>query len=114
MNKEPTQERIKEFWEWCGLKLIQEAGLLKSGIWTPELWKYPDGKGDFRPSIDLNNLFKYAVPKVGHCQIHKWGENGETFLAKAYLNHCMGRAEDTNPALALFWALDKVRKETQR
>ncbi len=22
MNKEPNQEQIKEFWEWCGLKEV--------------------------------------------------------------------------------------------
>ncbi len=45
----PTDEQVKEFWEWCG----QE--------------RYYCGKEiDIQhfPRIDLNNLFKYAVPKA--------------------------------------------------
>ena len=45
---EPTQEQIKEFWEWCGLK----------GKWAE------GGKYLKFPRLNLTNLFKYAVPLI--------------------------------------------------
>lgn len=63
-EQQPTQEQIKEFWEWCGFKFIHED---YTPIHTAEL-QYPDGHleewngwGDL---LDLNNLFKYAVPAL--------------------------------------------------
>ena len=52
MDKEPTEAQIKEFWEWCGFTI--------SGDWAYLNSPYRRGI----PSVDLNNLFKYAVPKA--------------------------------------------------
>lgn len=56
----PTQEQIKRFWEWCGLKgYCALWGCFRK---SPEncsvctYWHYR--------KLDLNNLFKYAVPKA--------------------------------------------------
>ena len=52
-------KELKEFWEWCGFTY-------KEGRYE-NWWDSPDGKESFRdcpPAIDLNNLFKYAVPKL--------------------------------------------------
>jgi hypothetical protein len=48
MSKEPTPEETEKFWEWCGFRLVGKSITRSS---------------DF-PDIDLNNLFKYAVPKL--------------------------------------------------
>ena len=68
-NKEPTREQIKEFWEWCGFKIELIPYSNGVGHWEHEvLIIYPDGIEKYRistgdyPDIDLNNLFKYAVP----------------------------------------------------
>lgn len=62
--EEPTKEQIKKFWE------------------------YFDDWIEY-PSIDLNNIFKYIVPKL-----KKEGDILE--------------AENSEPALALFWAIYRI------
>ena len=51
----PTKEQEQWLWEQCGFKL-------EDGGW----WCLPNGIGLLvsLPPIDLNNLFKYAVPKL--------------------------------------------------
>ena len=113
--KEPTQEQIKEFWEYFGIEFQIMAGgtngylyWRKSGT---ELWEpgWPD--------IDLNNLFKWAVPKLqdkGYqvdivCFEHKG-------FAVSVLDICKDTAilsdiRDDNLGDALFWAIYQVIKE---
>ena len=123
---EPTEEQIKELWEWCGFTCTGDP--------KGETWHHPDwelcGKDWWNiPHLDLNNLFKYAVPKLT--------ENGKYPYLKAieiepamcdelnftcYLYyealHDDGFVEreesqgySSDPALALFWAIYKVIKE---
>ncbi len=47
----------KEFWEKCGF--YQDEDRASNAVWC-----YPDGRERTLPQIDLNNLFKYAVPKL--------------------------------------------------
>ena len=42
----PTDEQVRKFWEWCGFTFCD------------------DGIAATMPLIDLNNLFKWAVPKL--------------------------------------------------
>lgn len=86
----PTDEQIKEFWEWCGLKVIQSAdGYL--------MVKNAKGHTSWL-DVDLNNLFKYAVPKVG---------KNHMGLFAFWIRQAV--VEDKDPALALFWALWEVK-----
>ncbi len=66
----PTDEQIKEFWEKVGQ--YKECGYCKG---TGRIYDFPpqniyhqcracNGNGCFRPPIDLDNLFQYAMPKV--------------------------------------------------
>ncbi len=59
-QSEITKKQIKEFWEWCGFKRIKCPEIKAEGYW---LW---DESGvhevEWHLVIDLNNLFKYAVP----------------------------------------------------
>jgi len=116
----PSESEIKEFWEWSGFKLIHEP---LTPIHRAKL-QYPDGtkkQWNGWPSIDLNNLFKYPVPKaIEYLQqkssticpplryseetalivlFQKWLNNPSTLLA--------------NPALALFWTIREVIQETK-
>ena len=72
--KAPTQEQIKEIWKWCGWHKVKPANI---DVWfisgaCDEYWKSPNGDKIARvsnsfnelPPIDLNNLFKYAMPVV--------------------------------------------------
>jgi hypothetical protein len=93
-----TEEQIKKFWEWCGLRpdILLDKSL---------------------PPIDLNNLFKWAVPKLHELGDKEWIETIEFTwfgtvrctlypfdLPEIYVN-------DEDPALALFWAIWKVLDE---
>jgi len=51
---EIPEERLKRFWEWCGLVQMRDKRLG---------YKTPDGELSFG-TLDLNNLFKWAVPKL--------------------------------------------------
>ena len=67
-DKQPTQEQIKKLWEKCGLcyhNLIPAYDYLKTackkcGAKFENIYNVPYPPQD----ADLNNLFKYAVPKV--------------------------------------------------
>ena len=59
--KQPTREQRKEFWERCGL--VWGIG----GGWFDSTRKY---LGD-NLYIDLNNLFKYAIPVLKR-EYHNW------------------------------------------
>ena len=101
-----TRERIQKFWEWCGLSK-------RGGYW----WYDSSGKHltSEVPPIDLNNLFKYAVPKLLE------REGCEVALTKYpdedHWNGCLWtnvepfidiNEEDKDPATALFLAIEKV------
>ena len=125
-NKEPTPGQQQEFWEGCGFEQLPYGNkdyhyeqTVKTMNWTHPLLEY--GSIEFLPRIDLNNLFKYAVPKL-----YKDGQGGVEFryypgtLRCVLTTECEAGFEETqtsnkefNPALALFWALDKARKEVK-
>jgi hypothetical protein len=67
--KEPTQEIIRELWEWCGWKVRPNLPSIIYGndaTWvSPEKGKYSrEIFSETLPPIDLNNLFKWAVPAL--------------------------------------------------
>jgi hypothetical protein len=104
--KHPTQEQIQRFWGWCGIehRYIQGEGL------SHKL------KGDWfygTPILDLNNIFKYAVPRLmNRYQLYiDFGislydvtliECTDNTIHKA-INTC-----ESDLALALFWAINEL------
>lgn len=116
---EPTQEQIREFWEWCG-QLIKCYWCKGSGkrlySWSKEstyLCPCCDAKGFHHPSIDLNNLFKYAVPKLQDKEywLGLFNYRGNRWSANIINtnNDTVASEDNEDPALALFWALWRVR-----
>jgi len=94
--EQPTEEQIQWFWEQCGFKIVGKTTLHA---------EYPDGtiivNGKYLP-IDLNNLFKYAVPRInqigyGNILLQEW-------VDKFYTED----TEELDPTLALFWAIYKA------
>ena len=63
--KEPSPEQIRTFWESCDFAVC-DSGYSKDKefIKTGEDYKYPNNHWGKRPVLNLNNLFKYAVPKM--------------------------------------------------
>lgn len=97
---EPTQEQIEEFWEWCGLRYEcydTPAMPHQGGAWLDTSGKLANEDEPCElPPIDLNNLFKYAVPKLDQSRYYH-------ALKSIFL-------KQDNPTLALFWALWEVSK----
>ena len=121
----PTEEQKIEFWEKYGFRWIKNEAYRAEGYWLS-----PDGNVNYShtsssagfPTLDLNNLFKYAVPKLQEegITVDLYGYENKSFAANLVsifpvdaTGFCpsIGGAVDDDPALALFWALWKVRGE---
>ncbi len=122
-DKELTQEQVKMLWEWCGFKQL-EAG--RGGYHfrsTKKIWNWlPPGETErhksipFLPPVDLNNLFKYAVPKLERVKLyhvaHYLDYRAEVQLADDAGDIISGANRlNPDPALALFWAIWQIIKE---
>ena len=105
----PTDEQKREFWEGCGFKHRDGHdeyvyGWYRHGLLIAQ-----------RLPIDLNNLFKYAVPNIPNfdrISLEPCGKEGAWFATvyqrvfpspETYIEH-----EGKDPALALFWAIWEV------
>jgi len=105
---EPTEAQIKEFWE--------KIGLPYSGYGNAER-----EKAKSLPPIDLNNLFKYAVPLLRNLsedntlqdiEFHWQGINISNLVeCNLVFDEAQFDGTDKDPALALFWAIWEVLKE---
>ena len=98
MTKQPTQEQLKEFW----MKLLGKKFILDNYLATDL-------------PIDLNNLFRYAVPKLNWWSIGSGVMNYVVVEVRIYpeigVAYKGGKYEGyVDPALALFWAIWEVIK----
>ena len=116
-QKKPTQEQVKEFWEWCGFTTKKTRVHDFGDKYTMAThWHSPDNKKVWFgciPEANLDNLFKYAVPKVKVITLTNvfkdWTatvNQGEMIKGKV---KAIGESQD--PALALFWAIWEVIKK---
>lgn len=98
----------RKFWEWCGVKgecqIWDCFNKSEENCSVCPYWKYPP--------IDLNNLFKYAVPKVltngrwlGMVTVQY--SEGVRYLWQVYPEKQEG-GENKDPAIALYQAICKV------
>jgi hypothetical protein len=109
----PTKEEIKEFWERCGAKYIDD--------YRGEGFLFPDGLYYSLPELSFFNgikmlglLFKYAVPELkGFYQI-TFGKVAQTGRWAVELQ-LVGEgkkytytADGDSPAIALFRAIQEV------
>jgi len=104
MADEPTQEQIKEFWERCGWEIQTREIKDASGQVCHPISSWFGGVETASPDIDLNSLFKYAVPKAR-----------EDLFEDAFIRKMWGWMElvldGDDPALALLWSLWQVKEE---
>jgi hypothetical protein len=105
---EPADKQIQWFWEQCGIENRFEGD---TGTWY---YHYPDGQCDIEsPPIDLNNLFKYAVPKLElkfQYLLRSMGSDGHmarviALHPKPFTPRVKAEVWNKDPALALFWAI---------
>ncbi len=114
----PTEAQVKEFWEKCGLHYYPDCECIRiKGICWGESEETHGINGHWhftRPSIDLNNLFKYAVPKVleGGRDINL-GNTSSGWACIIIDGNGETCNEDKDPALALFWAIYPILKEAK-
>ena len=108
----PTDEQIKEFWEWCGLEYRQEPRTVCGYPSQEYRWCFGSRKLERYPVLDLNNLFEYAVPKL-----HAWTigscPDGDVCAVAVLSEGIRGECCTKTPALALFWAIWEVIKGTK-
>ena len=104
---EPTKEQIQWFWKQCGFNASPKI--------IPDYWVHQvDEVGWWQlPPIDLNNLDKYAVPKVfeGKLWLELLGDSIMGWDARIHHlagNDCYSIYQDKDLALALFWAIYKA------
>lgn len=119
------KERIQKFWEKCGFRYEEttpewalEQGKSSSMWWLdPEHCTYKKNK---LPPITLDNLFKYAVPKVYDMELIKRnrfaGEWQTAYRAKVRLARKPWQlpVTDKDPATALFLAIERVINENSQ
>ena len=108
----PTDAELKKFWEWCGFAYRESKCTVMGKAYFHPL---DDGIGySILPDLDLNNLFKYAVPKLDKFYSLTFGKvaSSDKWAAEltVIINHektiCLEAGN--NPALALFWAIYKL------
>ena len=103
----PTKEQIQWLWEQCGFKELDGKYILPHYKREISQDGLPYNMIIGLPPIDLNNLFKYAVPKLDIERINlypatkdRWG----CYFDDWYQDHNVANT----PALALFWAIYKA------
>jgi len=102
---QPTKEQIQWFWEQCGwewFEVTQKWSQLASSHWSGPNNEYTLAL----PPIDLNNLFKYAVPvlleKIGKYELLVLVNNAICNAVNAHLYGQEGIPDH------LFWAIYKA------
>jgi len=107
----PTEEQIKELWE----KLADDVEHYNED--KHRHYRFGEEWTEDEPSIDLNNLFRWAVPKViagGHWlgMITTEMSSGTQYTFAIYVQKYKTKPEheasNKDPALALFWAIWEV------
>ena len=103
----PSESEIREFWEWCGFCYFDG-------------WFYEEGGkrvARWGGIPNLNNLFKYAVPKLFEQGYFVSLVSDKRFNRASILSGLLDRhetaefiGEHKDLALALFWAIWKVIK----
>ena len=113
----PTKEQQQWLWEKCGFKWADAHN--PDCNCGAEMWCYiaPNGR-DYAgrigyhenglPELDLNNLFKYAVPKLDLQQIIIQPDLVTNYYVGLTVGDKLYESGHQDPALALFWVLYKA------
>jgi hypothetical protein len=124
-TKQPTQEEIKKFWEWCGFHNDGITGThgADNGVeyFKPFWYSLTEELYMELPPINLNKLFKYAVSKLErenryHNIVFGFDRTCPEIKTVQVIfgNNVIGAGESKDPALALFWAIYEIIKEGEK
>lgn len=123
MNEQPTDEQTKKLWEWCGLCMHD---LKPKRDLDLNVFRLPDGRqlsNDGRylscvkcgystnhdfiiPEPDLNNLFRWVVPKALAAFGHQAEYQLDSEVLQPWIEAWLFNKED--PALSLAQAVLRV------
>ena len=98
-----TEQEQQKLWELCGFEKRYMDGRFIG-------WKYPNGEHRLKPPlVTLNNLFKYAVPKVKFLRIERqhYPLSGD-WLVTIQMYKYEIEIDDNDPAEALARAILKM------
>ena len=100
----PNDEQVKELWEWCEARCVKCGHRISTKI-APDMCCCHSYELD----LDLNSLFKWAVPKLKMYELNAYNDDGN-HVACVTLEEDGGwqGAVNKDPTLALFWAIMKV------
>ena len=127
---EPTKEQKQKFWEWCGFVYKDMGYTRKSGFnyhgkvfehdiqvfhWVTETVDF----GEHLPPIDLNSLFKWAVPKLikpadsqGGIEFQYYPGGLKCIVTvesePGFESYESFQPKEFDPAIVLFWAIWSV------
>jgi len=112
MNDELKDKELEDLWEWSGLKYKVKNGF--------EYWYGCNGNfiayclprqvASIIP-LTLDNLFKWAMPKLLHCKLERVHLNMANWLASVGTTNATGEGYSDDPAEALYLAIQKVRSQ---
>ena len=102
------------FWEKCGFEMVRHNDI----PFTIKYAMFDTQRFDKLPPIDLNNLFKYAVPtcinKAGMVELsYATGGYRNPIECIAYIGRGRIEVRHRDPALALYRAIYKAFKELE-
>jgi len=104
----PTEEQIKEFWEWCGWKQYGQPHLPVPNLVDLFHWALPKltegGKYPYLKAIEIEPAMCDELNFT--CYLYYDALHDDGFVER---EESQGYSSD--PALALFWAIWKVIKE---
>jgi len=116
MKSQPSESEIKEFWESCGFKQLEPGrggyhyqNTKKVWNWLPPSEVERHKSIPFLPSINLDSLFKYAVPNVIDKIMAEGGCSSDVayeILFKKWLQEL--QLNIPHATLALFWVLSEL------
>jgi len=98
----PTKEQVREFWQWIGWEFSKDGRYYRL---NPKASGW--GVVKYLPPLDLNNLFKYGLPKVREIL----GANELSNKLQGWINDVIQCGLD--PSSSLFWIIYKILGESE-
>ena len=105
---EISQERLERFWEWCGMRRRRTYKSLEPHDRGTDKWVLGKYYGVDPPDLDLNNLFKWAVPKAVQEGIHSFEFLYDEGRVRCFMSPLSNWTVHKDPATALFLAIEKL------
>ena len=112
-SEQPTKEELEKFWtKWCGFErmdYLDTSGKVCATHWVHSL--AVGGGNSSLPPLDLNNIFKFAVPKLVslgyHVEIYvkELGGRLRFWVSIKRDDKLVGYCSKSELADAVFWAV---------